>query len=90
MIKYVDRDALIEFANNHIGGIDANDIARFPGADVREVTRGEWVVSHFGGEHYATCTHCRIEMEISPHYLRNMKFCPNCGAEMSIKKNGRG
>ena len=36
---YIDADALIEFANNHIGGIDANDIARFPAADVEKVTR---------------------------------------------------
>lgn len=29
---YISRDALIDFANNHVGGIDANDIARFPAA----------------------------------------------------------
>lgn len=39
--EYIDREALIEFANNHVAGIDSNDIARFPKADVAEVVRCE-------------------------------------------------
>lgn len=35
MTKYIDREALINFANNQIDKkIDANDIARFPGVDM--------------------------------------------------------
>jgi len=34
MSKYIDADKLIEFANNSRVGLDANDIARFPSADV--------------------------------------------------------
>lgn len=38
--KYIERDALMDFANNHVNGIiDTNDIARFPAADVVEVVR---------------------------------------------------
>lgn len=37
--KYIDVDKLMEFANNQIGGIDSNVIARFPKADVVEVVR---------------------------------------------------
>jgi len=35
MTKYIDREALINYANNHTDRrIDANDIARFPGVDM--------------------------------------------------------
>ena len=38
MAEYIDREALLAFAHNHVGGmIDSNDIARFPAADVRPV-----------------------------------------------------
>ena len=39
MARYIDSDKLIEYANNSSIGIDANDIARFPAADVVEVVR---------------------------------------------------
>lgn len=36
----ISRDALLEFAQNHINGtIDCNDIARFPAVDAVEVVR---------------------------------------------------
>ena len=41
--EYIEREALMNFANNHKSGtIDANDIARFPIADVVDVRHGEW------------------------------------------------
>lgn len=40
MSRYIDADKLIKFANNSKDKtIDANDIARFPTADVVEVVR---------------------------------------------------
>lgn len=39
MDKYIDRDKLAEFARHSTIGIDANDIMRFPTADVVEVVR---------------------------------------------------
>lgn len=39
MSKYIDQDALCEFARHSTIGIDANDIMRFPTADVVEVLR---------------------------------------------------
>ncbi|MEA4869917.1 MAG: hypothetical protein VB062_04685 [Christensenella sp.] len=36
---YVSVDALMKYAHNHVGGtIDSNDIARFPRANVKEVS----------------------------------------------------
>ena len=52
MKRYADVDKLIEFANNSKDGtIDANDIARFPAADVVEVVRCK------------DCKHCGAQME---------------------------
>lgn len=40
MSRYIDADKLCNLARNHIDGtVDANDIMRFPTADVVEVTR---------------------------------------------------
>ena len=40
-MRYIDADKLIELANNTKDKtIDANDIARFPAADVRENVMG--------------------------------------------------
>ena len=39
MSKYIDRDKLAEFAKHSTIGIDANDIMRFPTADVVAVVR---------------------------------------------------
>lgn len=69
---YVDVDKLIEYANNSRVGIDANDIARFPKADVKPVERGEWLE----GSYMQPCSVCKYRGRKSWHY------CPNCGADM--------
>ena len=51
MTKYIEREKLIDYANNQRGGIDANDIARFPVADVVEVVRCK-DCKHWGGIAY--------------------------------------
>lgn len=43
MDDLISRSKLIEFANNHFGGvIDCNDIARFPTIDAEPVRHGRW------------------------------------------------
>ena len=37
MPRYIDADALSNYANNQVGGITANEIMRFPTADVEPV-----------------------------------------------------
>lgn len=39
MSRYIDQDALCEFARHSTIGIDANDIMRFPISDVVEIVR---------------------------------------------------
>lgn len=56
MSRYIDADKLIKFANNSKDKtIDANDIARFPTADVIEVVRCE------------DCVHCETRNNEEPY-----------------------
>lgn len=83
MSKYVDRDALYEFAHNHINGaIDCNDIMRFPIADVEEVKHGKWQLI---GKNVSKCTVCGCARNIRTQFGWN--FCPVCGAKMGDKEN---
>ena len=78
--KYIDADKLMEFANNQIGGIDSNVIARFPKEDVVEVRRGEWKVetTHNGCTFDYDCVCSVCGKSGTPNY----NYCPNCGARM--------
>ena len=88
MSRYIDADKLIEFANNTKDKtIDANDIARFPVADVRENVKGEWI-EEWGGylKMYSKCSVCGYipryaNVSIMPS-SNTLLFCPNCGADM--------
>lgn len=80
--RYVNAYKLMEFANNMKDKtIDANDIARFPWADVRENVHAHWIIEREqlpNGEIAVGqfCSNCDY-----PQYLTT-KFCPNCGAVM--------
>ena len=56
MNKYIDRDKLAEFARHSTIGIDANDIMRFPTADVVEVVRCKDCI-HFN-DYNDSCEQC--------------------------------
>lgn len=50
-----------------------------------------WVSWHVGGEGIKnTCSHCGWGMVSSITYIgnTNWKYCPNCGAEMEMRKEG--
>ena len=83
MMRLIDADALIKYANNSTVGIDANDIARFPRVDAVPVVHGEWIddKSTIVGdiiERY--CSICGQRMTSCIDRL--MPYCPNCGAKM--------
>ena len=78
--EYIEREALINFANNHITkSLTMNDIARFPAADVAPVRHGRWINENF----YTRCSVCG-KMAIYDKYGQEVEsdFCPNCGAKM--------
>ena len=89
MKRYVEVYPLMEFANNMKDKtIDANDIARFPWADVRENIHAHWI-KHEDRECWY-CSHCKEDDAYAYYYseynLDNLElqdfFCPKCGAVM--------
>lgn len=85
MRKYIEMNALIEFANNHKEGkIDSNDISRFPISDVAEVRHGKWNINCDG--YYPYCSECGYEPEKPCFHKDNRTpYCPNCGAKMHLE-----
>lgn len=80
MKRYVEVYPLMEFANNMKDkSIDANDIARFPLADVRENVHGRWVEINVI-DYKALCSVCGEWSSIMGN------FCPNCGAQVDERK----
>lgn len=87
--RYVNVYKLMEFANNMKDKtIDANDIARFPWADVRENVHAHWI-KHEDRECWY-CSHCKEDDAYAYYYseynldrleLQDL-FCPKCGAQM--------
>lgn len=94
MSRYIDADKLIEFANNTKDKtIDANDIARFPIADVRENVKGRWVevvdrTEMYDKEGVKTwgmlfqCNQCGFVLNAVEGHTGQYNFCPSCGADM--------
>ena len=82
MSDLISREALLEFAHNHVNGtVDCNDIARFPAVDADPVR-------------HTKCDFCGRGKPIKAYtYLRDCGmqygaaieaiYCPNCGAKMS-------
>lgn len=85
MSKYIDQDALCEFARHSTIGIDANDIMRFPTADVVEVKHGEWVNPEMGYEVCSVCGYCFAVYDEHDYQIER-NFCPNCGADMRERR----
>ena len=85
MARYIDADKLMNFANNSKDKtIDANDIARFPSADVRENVRGEWIDGmEYVNSHWKVCSICHKSAHDSSG---GDNFCPNCGADMRERR----
>ena len=85
MNRYINVDKLIEFANNTKDKtIDANDIARFPAADVRENVKAHWIDMKPTGDSRFMCSRCRCKEKV-PTIMGVpivWGYCPNCGAEM--------
>lgn len=75
---YVDVGKLADFANNTIGGLTANDIMRFPRADVQPVKHGRWLPAK--SWFMSKCSECGYElgMVLAAGYI----CCPKCTARM--------
>ena len=80
----ISREALLEFAHNHVNGtVDCNDIARFPAADAEPVRHGYWIDPDDGDRITACiCSICDWHGHIMEDDVMGMNYCPNCGAKM--------
>lgn len=92
MSNLISREALMEYARNHIGHtIDCNDIARFPAIDAEPVRHGHWVKCQ-GKSNIWYCSECGEKINYKqnrrtynipkvPVWQKN-KRCRCCGAKM--------
>lgn len=78
---YIEANALMDYASNQKDKtITANDIARFPKAEVREVEHGHWIKTEYG---WSYCSNCLGAPKVHfPFY-----YCPFCGAEMDNEED---
>lgn len=82
-MPYIDVFKLMEYANNMKDKtIDANDIARFPWADVREVKPGRWIRNDNGTY---SCRVCQSWIPEEQHYYA--RYCLHCGARMESRED---
>ena len=84
--KYIEKEALMDFANNHVNGIiDTNDIARFPTADVVEVVHGRW---EYLQDDEWRCSNCHTVFNTGGKWIpMTDNFCSECGADMRERRD---
>ena len=91
---YVDVGKLADYANNSTVGLTANDIMRFPRADVQPIRRGHWIAENRDSRGYADCYTCSNCQNYTYTYtlMRDCEYdyCPNCGAKMGDAKPIKG
>lgn len=87
---YADIGKLADFANNTIGGLTANDIMRFPRADVQPVKHGRWENEYLDDDDvwWADCTNCKNDSHSRFGRVSLYAYCPKCGADMRGVENG--
>ena len=86
MPRYIDAEKLCELAINNIDGtVDANDIMRFPTADVQEVRHGKWIYCghHEFHGHVFECSVCGryLFANSKEDVYWEYPYC-HCGAKM--------
>ena len=82
---YVSVDKLLNYANNqkdHM--IDANDIARFPTADVAPVVHAHWTSNGIEGSMLSACSACGYSCG-----AYSLEYCPKCGARMDEQEEAQ-
>ena len=85
---YVDVGELADYANNQATGITANEIMRFPRADVQPVKRGHWI--NVTGDDYE-CSECKAAVwSRNANPIENYHYCWRCGAKMDDAKPIKG
>lgn len=81
MKKYIDRDALAEYAHCQYGMLTASDIMKFPTVDAQPVKHGQWVLCDDG---YVRCSECKSKAFIENDETIITDFCHGCGTDMRM------
>lgn len=86
--EYIERGALMQEIQKHIGTIGANAerlVARFPAAPVEPVVRGELRTNKQG---FLECSACGNTLRMPLVSTGEMKRCYVCGAHMERSGSG--
>lgn len=91
MAKYVEVKKTKDFANTFLNDIFLRMAANrvldaAPAADVAEVVHGRWIDTETG----TLCSNCHRcfdpDFEIKRSVCRELKHCPDCGADMRERR----
>ena len=85
MAEYIEREALMKYADTQPGGLISNkSIQFFQAADVAPVPHGEReIVVGSNGKAHIVCTCRRVSQDLTGVFA----YCPNCGAKMDDELN---
>lgn len=87
MVRYDDLRRYCE--NHHCGSVPLEYIKQIQTIEAEPVRRGEWIIKPHGTYRQlgAYCSHCGKHSGIGGIVSNQLKpYCPNCGAEMKVKK----
>ena len=80
-MAYIEREALMKYADTQPGGLISNkSIQFFPASEVAPIRRGRWIVRNKGMNNWVDCSECGTIG--SPHW----KWCPVCGCRMDLSE----
>ena len=83
MAEYIEREALMKYADTQPGGLISNkSIQFFQAADVAPIRHGRWEKQsglYSCSECETTCPY-EVQADVIEYWASN--YCPNCGAKM--------
>lgn len=86
MAEYIEREALMKYADTQPGGLISNkSIQFFQAADVAPVRHGYWVIDD-NNTRECHCSECDwpAPRDVYEYHREQTGYCPVCGAKMEI------
>ena len=91
IIRHLRGKSIAKYPTTFITGLcaAADEIIRFPAADVVEVRHGEWGKEKWKHTDQHICSLCHSTVRVHPQSVE-YRYCPYCGAKMDGdgKSNG--
>ena len=95
MAEYIEREALLNEARKRAKAFSSvliyEAIKEAPTADVVEVRHGEWFLLDECSNEGVYCSVCHKKVYKTNYANQKLKskYCPNCGADMRGRTNGK-